>query len=135
MADLIADLAEFLDRATRTRFAWGSHDCCLFPADWVLSRRGEDGAARWRGRYRTAVGCKRILAREGGVVAVMALGAAAVGLAETATPGPGAIGALNVMTPQGLAQAGGIRTAIGWAVLSTNGLIVARATPLQAWEV
>lgn len=39
-----------LDRA-RVPFAWGSNDCCLFPADAIESFTGVDLAADFRGKY------------------------------------------------------------------------------------
>ena len=34
-------------------FAWGSHDCCTWPADVVQAITGEDPIASYRGRYAT----------------------------------------------------------------------------------
>jgi hypothetical protein len=42
--------AFLLDRA-RTPFAWGTNDCCLFPADAIESFTGTDLAADFRGKY------------------------------------------------------------------------------------
>lgn len=39
-----------LDRAN-TAFAWGSNDCCTFPADAIQSFTGVDLAADFRGKY------------------------------------------------------------------------------------
>jgi hypothetical protein len=53
--------------AARTRaFVWGVHDC----ATWAFDLRrdltgGDDTAAFWRGRYRTARGAARVLRRLG----------------------------------------------------------------------
>jgi hypothetical protein len=53
--------------AARDRpFVWGQHDC----ATWAFDLRrdltgGPDHAALWRGRYRTAGGCLRVLRRTG----------------------------------------------------------------------
>jgi hypothetical protein len=53
--------------AARTRaFVWGAHDC----ATWAFDLRrdltgGDDTAALWRGRYRTARGAARVLRRLG----------------------------------------------------------------------
>lgn len=52
--------------AARTRpFEWGRHDCALWAADCVMAMTGNDPAACWRGRYRTALGAARILRRSG----------------------------------------------------------------------
>ena len=53
--------------AARDRpFVWGQHDC----ATWAFDLRrdltgGPDHAALWRGRYRSAGGCHRVLRRLG----------------------------------------------------------------------
>lgn len=59
-------------------FVWGSHDCCLWAADVVLSLTGVDHAADWRGTYDSAAGGARLVAELGGVreIATRALGAA-----------------------------------------------------------
>ncbi len=54
-------------RAAAARpFAWGRHDCALFACDCIAAMTGEDPAARFRGRYRTARGAARALRRIGG---------------------------------------------------------------------
>lgn len=58
-------LAAFLMRRRRLAFAWGRTDCLMTAADWVAEMRGFDPAARWRGRYTTALGAARVLARAG----------------------------------------------------------------------
>jgi hypothetical protein len=40
----------FLARATQP-FAWGSNDCCLFPADAIRAMTGVDLAEDFRGKY------------------------------------------------------------------------------------
>lgn len=56
--------AVMADRA-RSPFAWGSNDCALFAADCAQAMTGEDLAAAFRGRYRTARGAARALRRAG----------------------------------------------------------------------
>lgn len=45
-------LVGVVERAQRSAFAWGAHDCCTFPADVVWAATGEDPIAFARG-YRT----------------------------------------------------------------------------------
>ena len=52
-------------------FAWGSNDCCLFAADWVLAATGRDIAADYRGRYSTALPALRFVEVGGGVEAMI----------------------------------------------------------------
>ncbi|WP_247686986.1 DUF6950 family protein [Pseudoalteromonas luteoviolacea] len=58
-------LQRYLDSCENTPFAWGKFDCCLFVADWLLTRNGVDLAADFRGHYSTAIGAKRRLTRLG----------------------------------------------------------------------
>lgn len=44
---------------------WGRDDCALWCADIVKSALGYDAAARFRGRYRTRIGARRVLGRHG----------------------------------------------------------------------
>lgn len=65
-------LARYFNEAANTPFAWGSHDCALFAAEWVRICTGRDHAAAWRGAYRTEKGAKIRMTRLGfsGVAAV-----------------------------------------------------------------
>lgn len=59
-------LAEAVETARSTPFQWGVTDC----ACWAFDLRaritgGEDVAAQWRGRYRTAEGSLRVMRRLG----------------------------------------------------------------------
>jgi len=42
---------QFLLARAKTPFAWGSNDCCLFPADAILAFTGVDLATDFRGKY------------------------------------------------------------------------------------
>ena len=42
---------QFLLAHRHTPFAWGSNDCCLFPANAILAFTGTDLAADFRGNY------------------------------------------------------------------------------------
>ena len=59
-------LADAIEAAREMPFSWGTHDC----ATWAFDIRrdltgGEDIAALWRGRYRTAIGAQRVMKRLG----------------------------------------------------------------------
>jgi hypothetical protein len=60
-ARLLAYLAEVQDRPYR----WGRHDCALFGAGVVRAVTGKDFGRGWRGKYKSAAGAARILARRG----------------------------------------------------------------------
>jgi hypothetical protein len=42
---------DFLVERARMSFAWGTNDCCIFPADAIKVITGEDIAADFRGNY------------------------------------------------------------------------------------
>src|SRR5690606_16299333 len=67
-----AALYGYIAAARRRPFEWGKFDCCLFAADVIRALTGLDPAADLRGRYRTALGAKRIVNREGGSLAALA---------------------------------------------------------------
>jgi hypothetical protein len=49
-------LAEFLHEKRASRFAWGTNDCCLFAADWLVALGKPDLMADFRGKYSDARG-------------------------------------------------------------------------------
>lgn len=60
-------LSLYVDSRRNEPFAWGSNDCCLFAADWVLIATGIDIAANYRGTYTGALGAQRIIFEAGGI--------------------------------------------------------------------
>ena len=54
---LLALIAERRERP----FAWGRHDCALFACDAVDAMTGVDPARGLRGKYRSALGARRVL--------------------------------------------------------------------------
>lgn len=127
-------LQAFLDRATRTPFAYGEDDCCLWLADWLVWLGWPDPAADLRGRYRTALGCARVLRREGGVLAVVGRCAAVAGLARTDAPVAGDVGVVRAQTDRGETLVGALCVGRRWAMRG-EGLVVALAPPIAAWSV
>jgi len=63
-------LSEYIERKRRAPFAWGSNDCCLFAADWILMATGCDLAASFRGQYSSALGAMRMLRPFGNAVGI-----------------------------------------------------------------
>ena len=49
-----------------TPFEWGENDCALFACDVLLEATGQDFAAPFRGRYKSAVGAARVLKKFSG---------------------------------------------------------------------
>ena len=59
-------LADAVQEASARPFAWGQHDCATWAFDLHRDLTdGPDHAALWRGRYRTPIGCGRVLRRLG----------------------------------------------------------------------
>ncbi|TPN44466.1 hypothetical protein FJ981_28125 [Mesorhizobium sp. B1-1-4] len=66
LPDWPARLHDFIDGVKRSPFAWDGHDCFIgWAADAVLAMTGEDIAARYRGKYKTAKGGAAVLRRAG----------------------------------------------------------------------
>lgn len=134
-------LAAWLDRAVDTPRAWGDHDCNLWPANWVVNCGHGDPAAPWRGRYDSAISAARLVKAEGGMEALWRDAARRATLPETSRPLAGDVGLISVLTPAtdplelfGLVGA----ICIGgreWAVVSEDGLFMARRPVIQAWRV
>lgn len=58
-----------IQAASERPFCWGESDCCLFVADVCLAVCDKDPASAYRGRYRTEIGAKRVLAKTHGSIA------------------------------------------------------------------
>ncbi|MES2034818.1 MAG: hypothetical protein V4466_11620 [Pseudomonadota bacterium] len=128
-------LASFLARAAMTPFDWGTWDCSLWLADWLVENGYADPAGHLRGRYDTALSCARLLRAEGGLMAVVSDCAMRAALARTYSPGAGAVGVVEAMTNDGRALVGALCTGPRWAVLTHGGIMVWPAAPIIAWEV
>jgi hypothetical protein len=123
VATLLEALQEHCAEAITTPFVWGTSDCTLWAADWVLRATGRDVATDLRGQYTTEFECRRKLRAAGGLQAVVA---AALGSLEgfasveaTQDAPAGAIGL--VATRRGAACA--LRLHSGrWACKTSDGL-------------
>lgn len=119
----------------RRPFVWGSLDCILLLADWSVELIGRDPAAPYRGRYRTALGASRIIAKAGGLVDLVAREFEPLGWRKTDKPSSGCIGVVEGMTADGPSLAGAICSGAQWACLSERGLLIAPFEPRQVWRV
>lgn len=63
--DWPSGLALFLLNNRKTPFEWGKNDCCLFAADAIVAMGGKDVAKEVRGKYKTALGAKRVMNKLG----------------------------------------------------------------------
>jgi hypothetical protein len=62
-----ATLARFIEERRAWDFDWGSHDCCMFAADWVMAATGVDPALHFRSTYFNARGAADTLRIHGGI--------------------------------------------------------------------
>jgi hypothetical protein len=126
-------LGHFLSEAAQTPFGWGGHDCCLFPANWVLVKRGVDPARAIRGSYRTQIGALKALKAGGGITTIAERGLC--DFAHTDAPIADDVGLIWAETPVGEQLVGAICTGHRWAFLGIHGLIVAPARHARAWRI
>lgn len=113
-------LGEYLRAASARPWEWGAHDCCCFPADWVLGQTGVDPLAQWRG-YSTAREAYQLIKDAGGLSELWAIGLEKVGIL-TATPAIGDVGVIKAQSESGMDEIGGIFTGDRWAFVGSNGL-------------
>ena len=139
MAAVQSNLSAYLEASSRLPWVWGERDCALWVANFVLSIRGTDPGATWRGKYRTRLGCERLLKNQGGLAQVMSLGAAACGLPSVDTASTGNVGVIMAPVMRrgkiSLEHTGAIKTATGWAHFTANGIVVFQAKAVAAWSL
>ncbi len=58
-------LHAFLESEKAKPFAWGTHDCCIFAANWILALTGVDIAEDFRGKYTDEASCTALMAKLG----------------------------------------------------------------------
>lgn len=121
-------LQRYLAQAARAPFRWGSTDCGLFLADWVLAATGCDPAAHLRAAYACAQDADALLGAKGlpGLVARLARSS---GLQRGVARGSVAV------VRNGAAHCGAIFTGTGWALRHNCGLAVLPARPVVAYKV
>ena len=127
-------LSNFLRADASRPFAWGTRDCGLRLADWVLARRGIDPAADVRGTYSNAEELAAIMGW-GGLPRFVDRLAHRAGLERTSRPERGDIAVISL---RGQSPQGAIRTDAGWSILADGG--VARVSDaavrvVGAWSV
>ena len=119
-----------IQAASERPFCWGENDCCLFVADVCLAACDKDPAAEYRGRYRTKIGAKRVLAKTHGDI-------------------PAALDAMFERIPVAMAQRGDALVFDGpqgqtagvmwagkvWAMTEAGARPISDAVPQIAWRV
>jgi hypothetical protein len=126
-------LRVFLLAATGRPFVWGQCDCALWACDWILARRGIDPGAKFRGRYQTSRGCRRLLRRAGGLLTLASREFEARGLMPAQEAMAGDVVCVGAPFGETLGVAVSARRI---AMKSERGLLVSAAYPvLRAWRV
>ncbi len=111
-------------------FKWGSEDCLLSIADYVLLCTGNDFGTQWRGTYTTEDGAHAHVNKAGGVIQLIETSA----LRHTLRPVRGDIVVAQVDT----SQVGGICTGPGVAMRLMRGVAeidIRFLKILQSWNV
>ena len=94
----MASVKQFLDDMARAGWEWGERDCLLWLGLWSERVTGIDGGKEWRGRYKTALGCMRVMNKSGGLDACVDKGARSAGMRETINASEGSVGIVVALT-------------------------------------
>lgn len=118
----------------RTRpFVWGRADCSLFVADWAMALGHGDPAAHLRGQYETALGCRRLLRKAGGIQSVVGQCAESIGMRPVEDPTFGAIAVIGAADDE-WQQWSAIWDGSRWLVKWDDDLVGFSAKPLAIWS-
>ena len=96
---------------------WGAADCCTAACDVFMRLHDIDPMEPLRGRYDTRLGAMRLIAQEGGMIAMATRLAGCAGL----QPGSAAAGEIGVIVTQGQ-LALGIGLGCAWVGKSKTGM-------------
>ena len=128
-----AMLADFLQRGATQPFDWGARNCGLWVCDWIALVRGIDPAADLRGRFKTATGLGRHIARLGGIETFARGIAGRAELVETKTPVLGDAGLIEVpLSTQAMAIADGHGN---WLAKTMRGIVQEQHRMIVGWTV
>lgn len=126
------DLHRFVSAGMALDFEYGPHDCAMWPANWCVMQGRDDPASRWRGQYDEAEA--GALISQYGLLELWTLGMIDAQIPEADEPEIGDVGIVEVVTHDGINQAGAIFTGKRWCCLSQNGVFQASMTPLRIWR-
>lgn len=138
MDDLERRILAYASKAARTPFSYETgHDCAQgFVGGWVFAETGQEVARPWRGSFRTALGCYRLVRRSGGLVAIMDDALGRVGIVRTCIPALGDVGAVMMQTERAAEPVGAIMGLDGWLSLTGRGIRSTQADRfVAAWSV
>lgn len=123
-------LAEAVESARTSTFAWGTLDCCLWAADVVHAITGIDPAATWRGTYSTEAEALALLDSLGGLAAVATLAGPEI------EPDAAALGDVGLLVGDWGQALGVCAGRDGWWAITSTGLVLhPHRTATRAWGV
>lgn len=135
VTDMEHRLPAFLSAATGRRFAWGTHDCMLFAADWVRELHGIDPAAPWRGTYGSADEAKTIVDNAGGMAPLIHAAVTPLGWQGVGGAARGDIALVRSPTRFGQQLVASVFVGHGkFALLTGSGLVIAPAPFVLGWR-
>jgi hypothetical protein len=134
VAELVKDLASFLQRDVLQSWQPGTVDCCMFLASWAIWLGHRDPAAHLRGAYDSEDGFRKIIAEAGGVVPLVAHCVHSIQGRAVQSPDAGMIGVIGSATNL-QKQWGAIFDGRQWIVRTMAGHTTFSATPLAIWDI
>ena len=66
-------LKDYVDKASRLSFSYGSHDCASFCANYHMLHYGKDFLSKYRGKYKSEYGISKLMKKEGYPTLIAAL--------------------------------------------------------------
>lgn len=133
-------LIAYCDETAALPFVFGERDCALWVGEFVRRATGRDPVVEFRGRYHTAIGCRRFLRNRGGLVAIIGNCAMEFGMRRTNEAGAeiGSPGVVEIPVWRGrkavTEPTAALKHPLGWAVFSPAGVIVGPMPVLAAWS-
>ncbi len=133
IVDRVARFQRFYAEQRDREFVWGQADCSLFVADWAIALGHLDPAAHLRDQYDTALGCRRLLRKHGGIQAVVGECAEGIGMRRVDQPTFGAIAVIGAADDE-WQQWSAIWDGFRWLVKWDDDLTIFNAKPLVIWS-
>jgi len=127
------DPTDYLARSASAEVAPGWPVCAFWTAAWCEECSGVNPGAPMRGRYKTALGCNRLVKREGGLATLAAKLMRISGFPSVTQAEPGTIGLID--TPDAGPTLGIMAVTGKWVCKGVpNGLVFPTGDVLMMWS-
>lgn len=124
-----------LHRAMAEPFVWGQTDCMLDLANYLKALTGYDCAARFRGKYDSALSCQRVSGFLTDPVNPAAECIAEFPLEVTTKPQRGDVGVISIVSDRKVIDVGGICLGRNWSTKAETGIVIGQPLKvLAAWK-